>query len=102
MVNQSPYSSGWIYMIKPANWLREILFLSMADKYREWIKGEFERVRVLFGADEKRMRGGREAEEWGMALVAYQDGGMLRDHLLEEMGPEVWEEFQCKFMDTSK
>jgi hypothetical protein len=35
-------------------------------------------------------------------MVAWQDGGVLRDHVLEPMGPDVWEEFQRKFIDPSK
>ena len=30
LINSSPYSDGWIYMIEPTNWLREIQFLDMA------------------------------------------------------------------------
>ena len=34
--------------------------------------------------------------------VLIQDGGELQDHVLENFGPEVWEEFQIKFINTVK
>ncbi len=93
LINHSPYSGGWIYRIEPGNWLRETGFLTMADKYREWLRGEFTRLRDFF-ATAPRVS--------GMIPVALQDGGVMKDHLLEEMAPEVWEEFQTRFIDTSR
>jgi hypothetical protein len=31
-----------------------------------------------------------------------QDGGELVDNPLAELGPNVWDDFQTKFIDTSK
>jgi hypothetical protein len=36
------------------------------------------------------------------AQVVLQDGGELKNNLLEEFGPEVWEDFQSKFIDVNK
>ncbi len=36
------------------------------------------------------------------ARVILQDGGEIRDGVLSEMGPEVWEDFQTKFIDPSR
>jgi hypothetical protein len=36
------------------------------------------------------------------AHAVLQDGGIIRDHVLSELGPEVWEEFQTDFIDTMK
>jgi glycine cleavage system H lipoate-binding protein/ABC-type phosphate transport system substrate-binding protein len=41
LLNISPYSDGWIYLIEPGNWVREIQFMFMADKFGEWIRNEF-------------------------------------------------------------
>jgi hypothetical protein len=30
-----------------------------------------------------------------------QDGGELKDGLLSDLGPEVWEDFQTNFIDLS-
>ena len=32
-------------MIEPTNWLREIQFFLMAEKYKEWIKNEFSTIK---------------------------------------------------------
>ncbi len=45
MINSSPYAEGWVYMIEPSNWLSEIQFLRMAERYKEWIKNEFSKLK---------------------------------------------------------
>lgn len=94
MINASPYTDGWIYMIKPSNYLREIQFLRMSEKYREWLKNEIARLKD-FLALSANMKGLQ------MSQVSYQDGGEIVNHVLHEFGPEVWEDFQKKFIETS-
>lgn len=95
LLNSSPYTEGWIYRIEPTNWLREIQFLLMAEKYSEWLKNEFSRLRDFLANAIK-------PSDPEYAYVILQDGGEISDHLLENLGPEVWEEFQTSFVDTSK
>ncbi len=45
IINTSPYADGWIYLVEPKNWLREIQFMFMGEKYREWLREEFIRLR---------------------------------------------------------
>jgi len=90
LINTAPYSEGWVYMIEPANWLREIRFLSMAEKYSTWLKDEFSRLKDFFAIALKTPE---------FAHVVYQDGGSMKDSLLADLGPEVWEDFQTKFLD---
>jgi glycine cleavage system H lipoate-binding protein/ABC-type phosphate transport system substrate-binding protein len=92
-LRSSPYAEGWVYRIEPANWLREIQFLFMAEKYRTWIAGEFTRLRDFLAAS----LGSGDAR---YAHVVLQDGGALKEDLLSEFGPEVWEDFQEKFLDS--
>ena len=92
LINSAPYSEGWVYAIEPSNWLREIQFLNMAEKYKTWLADEFIRLKDFFAAVVK-----ANASEY--ALVAYQDGGALKDSVLADLGPEIWEDFQTKFMD---
>ncbi len=49
-INTSTYSDGWIYTIEPLNWMREIQFMFMADKYKEWLRDEFIRLKDFFAA----------------------------------------------------
>jgi glycine cleavage system H lipoate-binding protein/ABC-type phosphate transport system substrate-binding protein len=94
-LNRAPFADGWVYRMEPVNWLREIQFMNMADKYRSWIREEFVRFRDFLAQALQ----GNQPE---FAKIVLQDGGALKDHLLAEMGPEVWEDFQTKFIDTSR
>lgn len=95
VINTSPYAGGWVYTIEPENWLREIEFMSMADKFKTWLSGEFSRLRdfLAFSAQPGSPR---------YAGIVLQDGGLLKDHVLADLGPEVWEDFQTKFMNNSR
>jgi Glycine cleavage system H protein (lipoate-binding) len=95
IINSSPYTDGWIYKIEPTNWLRENQLLFMADKQKQYIKNEFSRLKdflaVILKADTEKY-----------AQIILQDGGELRDGILSNLGPEVWEDFQTNFIDPSR
>jgi glycine cleavage system H lipoate-binding protein len=93
-INASPYADGWVYMIKPSNYLREVQFLRMSEKYREWLRNEIARLKdfLAVSANMKSLQ---------LAQISYQDGGEIINHVLREFGPEVWEDFQKKFIETS-
>ncbi len=93
LINISPYDEGWIYSIEPKNWPVEIQFLSMADKYRKELKKEFQRLKDF-------LMSALKANEPELELIL-QDGGALKDNLLEDLGPEVWDDFQTEFIDSS-
>lgn len=93
LVNNSPYSWGWLYEIEPSNWLREIRFLRMSEEYSEWIKKEFIRLKDFI------INVCREKELAGQLVL--QEGGELPDHVLHDFEPHVWEEFQISFIDNS-
>jgi glycine cleavage system H lipoate-binding protein/ABC-type phosphate transport system substrate-binding protein len=93
MLNTAPFTDGWVYTIQPTNWLRETQFLLMAEKYKEWLKQEFLRLKDFFATS---------VISTGYPPVVLQDGGELNDNVLSGFGPEVWEDFQVKFIDTSK
>ena len=95
LLNAAPYGEGWIYEIEPANWLLEIQFLNMAEKYKTWLKVEFLRLKDFFATVVK-------ADSSEYALIALQDGGALTENILADLEPEVWEDFQTKFIDISK
>jgi len=93
LINSSPFAYGWVYMIEPSNWIREIQFLSMAEKYKIGLKDEFSRLKVFFATVLK-----TNTPEY--AFITFQDGGALKDNILVDLGPEVWEDFQTKFIDS--
>jgi len=96
LINLDPYSEGWLYTVKPNNWIKDTRKYFMADSYREWIKTEFTRLKDFISSLSK------EADEVSYVQVVLQDGGELKDKLLSDYGPTVWEEFQRGFIDTSK
>jgi len=91
-INRAPYADGWIYLIEPANWTLEMQFLTLADKYRDWLKGEFTRLKDFVATS-------MAASTPAYRHIVLQDGGELADHLLEDLDPEVWEDFQSAFLD---
>lgn len=95
IINSAPYTDGWVYSIEPINWLREIQLMFMSDKYKEWLRNEFSRLRDFFAASVR-------SNDAVYAQIVLQDGGELADNVLADLGPEVWEEFQEKFINSSK
>ncbi len=95
IINSDPYEEGWIYSIEPANWQLEIQFMSMEQKYRAWLKTEFIRLKDFFASL-------INTQMPQYATVVLQDGGALKDNILADLEPEVWEDFQTKFIDTAK
>lgn len=95
ILNAAPYAEGWVYLIEPKNWLREIQFLFMAEKYKEWLQDEFVRLKDFLAVS---VRSNTNV----YAHVILQDGGELTDNVLADLGPEVWEDFQNNFINTAK
>jgi glycine cleavage system H lipoate-binding protein len=94
-LKSSPYVQGWLYEIEPTNWLREIQLLLIGDKYREWIKSEFARLKdfIAMVLSTKQVQTG---------MVTLQDGGELFEDVLSEFEPHEWEMFQNNFLDRAK
>jgi glycine cleavage system H lipoate-binding protein/ABC-type phosphate transport system substrate-binding protein len=92
LINASPYGQGWVYLIESDNWLREIKSFLLGDSYKIWIKEEFARLKTFFliAVNNKHLP---------QTHLVMQDGGELNDHILENFGPEIWEEFQIKFIN---
>ena len=95
IINASPFFKGWVYQIEPKNWLREVQFMFMGDKYAEWLKDEFTRLKDFIAATVR-------SNNLAYAHVVLQDGGEITDNVLAEMDPIVWEDFQTQFIDSSR
>ncbi len=93
VINSSPYNDGWVYTIEPDNWVQESRLMAMAGKYIDRIRQEFTQVKDFLAS-----LPGVSSDRY--ASIVLQDGGELKDGLLEEFGPEIWEEFQTKFIDS--
>ena len=95
VLNSFPYSDGWVYIVKPDNWLQDIRTFFMEEKYRGWLKNEFPRLKKFLTSIQ-------QPDGLDSLQLIMQDGGELRDNLLELLGPEEWEEFQAGFIDASQ
>ncbi|MFV0268960.1 MAG: glycine cleavage system protein H, partial [Draconibacterium sp.] len=93
-INDAPYGEGWVYKIEPSNWLREIQFFTMGNKYREWISSEFTRLKDFLACSLNIMN----MED---GKLAFQEGGELMLHPLKDLDPKVWEDFQNYFINTA-
>ncbi len=94
-INSSPYEAGWVYRIEPSNWIKEVQLMDLSEKYRRWLGAEFTRLKEFMTAILR-----PESPEY--AHIVLQDGGELKEGVLAEFGPKVWEDFQTNFLDTFK
>ena len=67
--------------------------MAMAGRYIDRIRQEFTQIKDFLAS-----LPGVTGDKY--ASIVLQDGGELKDGLLEEFGPEIWEEFQVKFIDN--
>jgi len=93
LINSNPYDQGWIYQIKPSNWLKETQSYYLADKATEWSKKEFVRFKDFLSGGAMR----KFSSEPSMVLL--QDGGEIRENVLSELPEEVWADFQEEFLN---
>ncbi len=93
IINEDPYEKGWIYKIKPSNWITEINSYYFAEEAINWSKKELERFKdFLTGGLMKKY----SSEP---SMITLQDGGELRDNILSELPNEVWQDFQKEFLN---
>jgi glycine cleavage system H lipoate-binding protein/ABC-type phosphate transport system substrate-binding protein len=95
LINSSPFSEGWVYRIEPRNWMREVQFMLMGEKYTDWLRDEFVRLKEFVAASAR-------TDSMVYSHVVLQDGGELAENVLADLGPEVWEDFQTSFIDKSR
>ena len=95
LLNSDPYSEGWVYIIEPINWALELQYLQVAENFKAGLKDEFRRLKDFFSIVLKSV-----SPDFSYAVM--QDGGTLTDSPLAEFGPDVWDDFQTKFIDASK
>lgn len=95
LLNSDPYTNGWVYEIEPVNWGLEIQYLIMAEQYKIWLKDEFNRLKDFFANTLK-------ISSPEFETIVLQDGGTLKDHILADLEPAIWEDFQMKFIDPSR
>lgn len=91
ILNEDPYNNGWIYRIKPGNWMAETSNCMVAETAAEWTKGELNRFKDFIAFSMKK-------SQTDPSMVIMQDGGELCDHPLKMLPVEVWNDFQEEFL----
>ncbi len=95
ILNEDPYDDGWIYKIKPTNWIAETSSCYLAEEAINWSKKELERFKDFLSGGSMR----KYSSEPSMIIL--QDGGELRDNILSDLPSEVWNDFQIEFLDST-
>ncbi len=92
ILNEDPYIKGWMYKVKPFNWVAETNTYFLAGDATDWSVKELERFKDFLAVSMKKYAP-------DSSNIILQDGGELRDHLLSELPRDVWQDFQHHFMD---
>ncbi|MFA5329817.1 MAG: glycine cleavage system protein H [Prolixibacteraceae bacterium] len=94
-LNGDPYGRGWIYKIKPTNWIAETSHCHFADEATDWISRELERFKDFLARSMKNSLPEN-------AMIVMQDGGEILDHSLSAMNDVVWKDFQKEFLNPER
>ncbi|MDP1621367.1 MAG: hypothetical protein Q8M08_03420 [Bacteroidales bacterium] len=92
LLNEDPYAKGWLYRIKPSNWIAETRACYLAEEATNWSKEELQRFKDFLAVSMKKYSS-------GSPMVILQDGGELRDNTLSQLPMEVWQDFQQDFLE---
>jgi len=95
MLNEDPYGKGWIYKIKPSNWVAETKSCYFAEEATNWSAKELERFKDFLAVSMKNY-----APEPSMVIL--QDGGELCDHSLSALPNEIWRDFEDEFLNLNR
>lgn len=95
-LNEAPYQKGWLYKIKPTNWIQETNSCLFAEDAINWFNSEVVKFKDFLTT--KVMS--KYSSEPSMSIL--QDGGEIQKHVLSELPEEVWEEFQKEFLDEKR
>lgn len=91
LLNSDPYGKGWLYSIKPTEWVAEAGGFHFAAEASTWLRTELDRFKDFMAASVSRY-----SPETQVAYM--QDGGELIDNPLSAMPDEVWKDFQEEFL----
>ncbi len=91
LLNQDPYGKGWIYDIKPSDWVAEMPSCYLAEDATDWLKVELSRYKDFIATN---------AQKYSPeTMTVLQDGGELSENSLSVMPDELWKDFQKEFLN---
>ena len=92
VINEDPYGKGWIYEIKPSEWIADTDSYYLAEEAVAWSTKELERFKDF-------MAGSMKKYSPETSMVILQDGGELCDKPLSGLPDEIWQDFQKSFLN---
>ena len=92
ILNEDPYGKGWIYKIKPTNWIIDAKSCYFAEDATNWSEKELVRFKDFLANTMKN-------HSPDASMVILQDGGELCDHTLSTLPDETWKDFQKEFLN---
>lgn len=92
IIQNDPYGKGWIYSVKPSNWVEEIPNCFLAEDATGWLSSEIVRYKDFIAMSANNTPN-------GSAQIILQDGGEIAENSLLAMPEEVWHDFQKEFLN---
>jgi glycine cleavage system H protein len=93
ILNEDPYTKGWIYKIRPSHWVAETSSFYLAEEATSWSAKELDRFKDFLASSVEKYTP-------DPSQVILQDGGELIDQPLAKLPEEVWLDFQRSFLGT--
>jgi glycine cleavage system H protein len=90
LLKENLFSDGWAFTIQPEK-SSEVRQLLLGDEARNWIAGEFRKLRDVFAG---------VPAEGNLVPALLQDGGPPVAGALKHMGNEVWQSFEDEFLNV--
>ena len=91
-VSQDPYGQGWVYKMKPSNWIAETNAYYLAEDASRRAAMELDRFKDFLAVSMKKY----SAEP---SLITLQDGGEIYDNPISELPSPYWQDFQKDFLN---
>jgi glycine cleavage system H protein len=95
VIHEDPYGKGWIYSIKPTNWVAEIPSFYLAEEATDWLKNELVRYKDFLAMNFRKY-------STGTSMTILQDGGEIAENSLSDLPNELWENFQKEFLNPKE
>lgn len=92
ILHEKPYEKGWLLAIEPRNWKSESQNFYMADEATKWISLEIDKLKDFLSRSISKHSGLQ-------SLPVYQEGGELKEDVLQDMNSDIWADFQKEFLE---
>ncbi len=89
LLMKETFGKGWVYSIKPSNWLEDVSDCYLAEDATLWFNQEFDRYKDFLAAQSQRA-----------GMIVLQEGGELVEGSLSALPNESWNAFQKEFLKS--